>query len=278
MLGKLLKHEWKESWKIPVVLIGILWILAAMAGLTFISPMWQSELAGLNVLMVLVILAFYFSIIGVSIGIMLYMAIRFYKNMFTDEGYLTHTLPVSTHELLLSKIMVMSAWIFLSMAAIVVSLLIFGCLAAVFLMPEGHSFANLLKDLNRLVHEFILYLDKGVMSFIGSLLFLVVVSIISGTMMIVGSISIGQMVKKHKILGSVGAYFALSTVIQIVSTVVLIPLMFHWSSRYEAYTSADNVFQIMVPLYILIGILSLGISAGLYFLSEFLIRKKLNLD
>lgn len=278
MLGKLLKHEWKESWKIPVVLIGILWILAAMAGLTFISPMWQSELAGLNVLMVLVILAFYFSIIGVSIGIMLYMAIRFYKNMFTDEGYLTHTLPVSTHELLLSKIMVMSAWIFLSMAAIVVSLLIFSCLAVVFLMPEGHSFANLLKDLNRLVHEFILYLDKGVMSFIGSLLFLVVVSIISGTMMIVGSISIGQMVKKHKILGSVGAYFALSTVIQIVSTVVLIPLMFHWSSRYEAYTSADNVFQIMVPLYILIGILSLGISAGLYFLSEFLIRKKLNLD
>lgn len=278
MLGKLLKHEWKESWKIPVVLIGILWILAAMAGLTFISPMWQSELAGLNVLMVLVILAFYFSIIGVSIGIMLYMAIRFYKNMFTDEGYLTHTLPVSTHELLLSKIMVMSAWIFLSMAAIVVSLLIFGCLAAVFLMPEGHSFANLLKDLNRLVHEFILYLDKGVMSFIGSLLFLAVVSIISGTMMIVGSISIGQMVKKHKILGSVGAYFALSTVIQIVSTVVLIPLMFYWSRRYETYTSADNVFQIIAPMYLLIGILSLGISAGLYFLSEFLIRKKLNLD
>lgn len=278
MLGKLLKHEWKESWKIPVVLIGILWILAAMAGLTFISPMWQSELAGLNILMVLVIMAFYFSIIGVSIGIMLYMAIRFYKNMFTDEGYLTHTLPVSTHELLLSKIMVMSAWIFLSMAAIVVSLLIFSCLAAVFLMPEGHSFANLLRDLNRLVHEFILYLDKGVMSFIGSLLFLVVVSIISGTMMIVGSISIGQMVKKHKILGSVGAYFALSTVIQIVSTVVLIPLMFHWSRRYETYTSADNVFQIMAPMYLLIGILSLGISAGLYFLSEFLIRKKLNLD
>lgn len=278
MLGKLLKHEWKESWKIPVVLIGILWILAAMAGLTFISPVWQSELDGLNVLLVLVIMAFYFSIIGVSIGIMLYMAIRFYKNMFTDEGYLTHTLPVSTHELLLSKIMVMSAWIFLSTAAIVVSLLIFSCLAAVFLMPEGHSFANLLKDLNRLVHEFILYLDKGVMSFIGSLLFLVVVSIISGTMMIVGSICIGQMVKKHKILGSVGAYFALSTVIQIVSTVVLIPLMFYWSRRYEAYTSADNVFQLMAPMYLLIGIVSLGISAGLYFLSEFLIRKKLNLD
>ena len=96
MLGKLLKHEWKSVWKIPTILLCVLMGLAVLAGLGFASPIWDSGLEGLGVLAVLSWMVFYFAIMGVSMGIMLYLAVRFYRSMFTDEGYLTHTLPVTT--------------------------------------------------------------------------------------------------------------------------------------------------------------------------------------
>ena len=110
MLGKLLKHEWREIWKIPAILLGILLVVSVFAGSTFFAPVWDSELSGLGILAMLVWMLYYFAIIGVSIGVTLYLAIHFYKTMFTDEGYLTHTLPVTSHELLLSKILPMMAW------------------------------------------------------------------------------------------------------------------------------------------------------------------------
>ena len=95
MLGKLLKHEWRAVWKVPVLLIGILMITAVIAGGTFALPIWNSEWVGLPLSGVMLIMTFYFAMIAVSIGIMIYFAVRFYKNVFTDEGYLTNTLPVS---------------------------------------------------------------------------------------------------------------------------------------------------------------------------------------
>lgn len=69
MLGKLLKHEWKAVWKIPVLLIGILLAAAVMAGFTFHLPIWDSEWVGLPLSGVMMIITFYVAIIGVSLGI-----------------------------------------------------------------------------------------------------------------------------------------------------------------------------------------------------------------
>ena len=43
----------------------------------------------------------------------IYIAVRFYKNLYTDEGYLMHTLPVTPRQLLVSKLTVGSLWSFL---------------------------------------------------------------------------------------------------------------------------------------------------------------------
>lgn len=275
MLGKLMKHEWKAVWKVPAVLIIILQVIAVCAGFTFASPIWKSEMTGLGVLTVLIWMMFYFAIIGVNIGIMLFLAVRFYKNMFTDEGYLTHTLPVSTHQLLISKILPMAAWVFISMLGVVLSLMILGSMAIMFGKPSdvsfwefiGRTFSELAELLKR---EGIM--TTGIFNFIISLIFMMIISVFSGTMMIVGSISIGQMLGKHKVLGSIGAYFGISTVVQILLTVLLMPGMT------KMIHVSDNVFKALAPIYWGMGLLSIVISVGLYFLSEFLIRRKLNLD
>lgn len=270
MLGKLLKHEWRSTWKIPTILIGLLLILSFFSGLTFASPLWQSEMGGLELLVIMVWLVFYFALIGVSIGITLYMAIHFYRSMFTDEGYLTHTLPVTSHQLLISKIIPMMAWAALSTLGVMASIGIFGGMAILFLMPD-RSVLEVIRDGFRFFEEQGLF-DMGHAAWGISLLFIGIAGLISDAMIVVGSISIGQMVNKHKVLGSIGAYFAINTVIQVCMSCTSIPFMFN------SVNSADHVFEILTSTWWIMGVVSLLVSIGLYFLSEYLIRKKLNLD
>lgn len=271
MLGKLLKHEWKAVWKIPTILIGILLILAVLSGLPFIFPLWHSDIEGLDILVMVMWMVFYFALLSVGLGITVYLAIHFYKSMFTDEGYLTHTLPVTTHQLLISKILPMIAWSFLCIVGILASIMIFAGMAVVFLKPDNISFREvIIRVIEVLEDEKIL--QTGYVELMLSVVFLSIMGIINGVMTVVGSVSIGQLVNKHKVLGSIGAYFAINTVMQMCTGMVVLPVMF------ENFNRTFNIFRFLSNSYWIMGIIALFTSVGLYFLSVWLIRDKLNLD
>mgnify|MGYP001068676118 FL=1 len=275
MLGKLLKHEWKAVWKIPVLLIGILLAAAMMAGFTFHLPIWDSEWVGLPLSGVMMIITFYVAIIGVSLGITIYFAVRYYKNMFTDEGYLTNTLPVSSHQLLLSKVITMFSWDIISILAIAASVAIFmGMIILAFMEPgDGKTIVDGFWEL----FDMSIWDSPYMQEFEGfcvSMIVMVLASAFSNTMTIVASVTIGQMVRRHRILGAFGAYFAIGTVMQIISTVILFPYMI---------STFDNIyietpFPLMTAMYLIISAVSVIIGVGLYFLSEYLIRKQLELE
>ncbi|MGN1181311.1 MAG: hypothetical protein ACI4SD_08850 [Suilimivivens sp.] len=274
MLGKLLKHEWKSVWKVPAVLLGVMLVLSALAGTTFMLPVWDSDINGLELLVILIWMLFYFAIIGVSLGVTLYMAIHFYKSMFTDEGYLTHTLPVTSHELLISKILPIMAWSALTTIGIFASVGIFGGMAVAAFKPAAMTFGEIFERVLEELTQAGVFGNIGWEAFLGSLVFLGITGLINGAMMIVGSVSIGQLVGKHKVLGSIGAYFALNTVIQIVSSALIMPVMLVNVKNDDP----ASVFDVLAPTYFAIGVVAILVSAGLYFLSEYLIRRKLNLD
>ena len=275
MLGKLLKHEWKAVWKIPVLLIGILLAAAVMAGFTFHLPIWDSEWVGLPLSGVMMIITFYVAIIGVSLGITIYFAVRYYKNMFTDEGYLTNTLPVSSHQLLLSKVITMFSWDIISIIAIAASVAIFmGLIILAFMEPgDGKTIVDGFWEL----FDMSIWDSPYMQEFEGfcvSMIVMVLASAFSNTMTIVASVTIGQMVRRHRILGAFGAYFAIGTVMQIISTVILFPYMI---------STFDNIyietpFPLMTAMYLIISAVSVIIGEGLYYLSEYLIRKQLELE
>ena len=275
MLGKLLKHEWKAVWKIPVLLIGILLAAAMMAGFTFHLPIWDSEWVGLPLSGVMMIITFYVAIIGVSLGITIYFAVRYYKNMFTDEGYLTNTLPVSSHQLLLSKVITMFSWDIISILAIAASVAIFmGMIILAFMEPgDGKTIVDGFWEL----FDMSIWDSPYMQEFEGfcvSMIVMVLASAFSGTMTIVASVTIGQMVRRHRILGAFGAYFAIGTVMQIISTVILFPYMI--STFDNVYV--ETPFPLMTVMYLIISAVSVIIGVGLYFLSEYLIRKQLELE
>lgn len=104
MLTKLISHEWKDTFKVPALLLTITVLLSA-ASLVYFSVADQAS-AGtdLNVRNFVLYIACILILSGLSMILIIYFAIRFYKNLYTDEGYLMHTLPVKPWMLIVSKL------------------------------------------------------------------------------------------------------------------------------------------------------------------------------
>lgn len=280
MLGKLIKHEWKAVWKVPTLLIGILMIVAVVAGLTFSLPIWDSDWIGLPMSGIMLIMLFYVAMIGVGIGITIYLAVRYYKNMFTDEGYLTHTLPVTARQLLVSKVIVMSIWELIGSIAVLVSLAVFGGVTILSLASKEGEFASLVMNALKGVGQlWNIPFFKDFQLFGISTVFMELVSCFSGTMIFIAAITMGQMIRKHRILGSVGAYFAISTVIQMIAVIFMFPVMIKMVVDNDfLYRFETSPFSFYCILWIIISIVYLAVGAGLYVLSEYLLRRQLELE
>ncbi|MDF2820821.1 MAG: putative transporter, peremase protein [Clostridiales bacterium] len=113
MFGKLVKLEFKETAKTMLLAYIFLAILGLLAyGLSFTNI---SAATGILVFL------FVFSAVVIGIVTGLLMALRFNKTMFSSQGYLTHTLPVTPTQLYLSKILVAFFWNVVSFFAAVLS-------------------------------------------------------------------------------------------------------------------------------------------------------------
>ena len=106
MFGKLMKHELRATARI----IPLCWAAAAViTGLYLLVQkldiVWLKSAS-----VVFVVIA----VIAVSIVAVAVVAIRFSQTMFGSESYLSHSLPVPSGKLLLSKALVGVLWIFCS--------------------------------------------------------------------------------------------------------------------------------------------------------------------
>ena len=81
--------------------------MGALGGFGFLFSQ-ISELPDL--LIVLYLFAYVLIVIAASVMTQVLMIQRYYKNLFTDEGYLTNVLPVSATDHILSKMLVFGAW------------------------------------------------------------------------------------------------------------------------------------------------------------------------
>ncbi len=279
MLGKLLKHEWRAVWKIPTLLIGILLAVAVLSGLSFTLPIWDSEWIGLPLSGMMLFVLFYVCMIGLGLGITIYLAVRYYKSMFTDEGYLTHTLPVTSHQLLLSKVITMSVWELIGAAAVAMSMVVFGGIVLLSLAMKQSSFAlDFMEAVSELWELWESPYLNGFLEFAVSIVCLVLVSAVGGAMIIIGAVNLGQMARSHRILGAVGAYFGLNSVLQFISWVIMIPLMLRMMQNDSSIYYDESPFHVFTIFYVIEAVLFLLVSVGLYFLSEYLLRRQLELE
>lgn len=273
MLGKLIKHDLRTTWRIPVLLVGVLLIISLVTGGSIAMLIWSMEAGhewiGLPLSVFALVLLYYGALIAVNIGVTIYQAVHFYKSMYTDEGYLTHTLPATSHQLLISKAAVICIWNLVSVVGILLSILLLGgSLMA--------CFAEEFADIKYSIMEVMRFgLGRQMGGIFGSASIMAVVSVPYSAMVIIGSITIGQMLRKHRVLGAIGAYFGITSVVGMVSGVLSMVTMF---ASMAVISDAMDILSVYTPMYLIMAVIQVAAGVGLYFLSEYLIRKQLELE
>lgn len=277
MLGKLIKHEWRSVWKVPGA-VNLFLLLYTLAGiLSFHSSIWESDNKIIEALLILASIFYFISLIVISFTVMIYITVRFYRNVYTDEGYLTHTLPVSQQDIIFSKLLVAFIWIIITGIVIIIS--IFSVAVTVLSIQENVSIAEIWESFTMFFSkEYARHFKElfGISTLHGILLALITViaGIIQSILMIYASISLGQLLQKHKILGSFLGYLGIHTVLQILNSVLLAPVMF--SMRFDL-TAAEATAKILPYYYFNLGECII-LCIVFFLLTEFIMKKKLNLD
>ena len=120
MLGKLLKYDLKWVYKL-IIIFYILAITFSVIGRAF------STIENSLVFEIVSQIAFGTAIsmmVSSLINTLMRLWVRFNRNVYKDESYLTHTLPVRKQEIFISKVITGFIAIFTSMVVIIVSLFI----------------------------------------------------------------------------------------------------------------------------------------------------------
>lgn len=274
MFTKLLKQEMKATSKLLGILslavlgVGILEavILRMMIGGQDLGAASTAINSTLTSLMLFLSLAIFAYVLGVQI----FLIVRFYKNKFTDEGYLTFTLPVTCHQIFLSSLVSMVIWTVISgiVTALCVGIILVGGTSGLVETAFWRYIWDLVLELFEINAELVgdTYWPVMILN--------AVVTLFSGSVVTMTAFTLGAVVaKKHKIIAAFGASYLISMVTGIIQTVLMavVAAVFMGGSQ-DAGAAA---MQIMYYVELL---LQVAMLVGGYMLSVWLMKNKLNLS
>ncbi|WP_300379797.1 ABC transporter permease [Clostridium sp.] len=201
MLGKLIKYELKATARTLMPLY-IALLAFALINRLFMgsSNNMNSDLLG-GIPMMLSIFAYAFTMAAVFIITFFVIVQRFYKNLLGDEGYLMNTLPVKAWMNISSKLVTSIIWSIVSGIVAILSIIIMAF--------SQDILTNLFSGINNLTS----YLSQGYFGVAVELILYGFVSMISSTLMLYLSISIGHLFNKRRIFASFGSFIVINMII-----------------------------------------------------------------
>lgn len=293
MLGKLLKHEWKMTWKVPsllslfVVLVTIICLFSYQ--FIGIDNIHDESSAFLYSYMIIMVFLFNLMVISsASIIILVYFSYRFYKSMFTSEGYLTNTLPVKPSELIISKLLCAAFWsIIVTLLSLVgMVLMVFSTIDSIIVATGTGTMADFFHDLSEAAPRMIALFENytGVNFSVGVTLAILIpiLGCFSGVLLPYLCLSLGQLCKKHRVAAAVGYYFGSFVIIQIVTSLISLPFtiqkIFTLNLQAKGVESAISSFFTAFPSYFISLIIYLVTTIIAYCVTRYIVAKKLNLE
>ncbi len=197
MFWNLVRYEFKNVNKWYLALYGAVLALSGLIGIqakTYNNlPIKESQ----PILLVFLALVFGGLMITLGISTLILIIRRFKGSVYDRQGYLTLTLPVSEHQIILAKLLGAFIWSLISSAVLVLSIYII----LVIIEPNSVDFLAF-KDL------FQHYQDS-----IGLSLISFILSTISGILCIYLAISIGQLFNEYRTALAVLAYIVIHVVL-----------------------------------------------------------------
>ena len=297
MLGKLMKYEWKNIWKAgTLMLLGMLvvtvigCVVLRMPGGVVTGLLDNNDINATQSWFVLssfvaTLILYVIMLLASTWGMLIFLGIRFYRSMYTDEGYLSHTLPVTANQLFLSKVLVSGVWylfitigIGISVVALIVSLMtgiLNICeLSSVLTQYNGNIWefmADAFYELGRTYEE---EMGSNLSHYVITLLLTYVAGPFITMVTLFGALTIGQLSSKHKGFMGILAYAGLTILSSIIGSTVQSAFMFGTNVM-----SSSGGFSVTTNMaYDINVITSLLIAAIMYGVSYYIMNRKLNLD
>lgn len=267
MLGKLLKQDFRATARIMLPLYVAVPVLGLFTNL--ITHLCENQDGFLiNAISMLVSFVFSLSLIAAVVTTIVLMVLRFYRNLMTDEGYLMFTLPVSTTELIFSKLIVSVVWFLGTFAVDALGMLLSGMLGGY----EDFFRFRFVFTFNVPYNIPITQAQAGWLA--AGVDVLVILCGLALCLMTYAAMAIGQSFKKNKGLMSVVFFFVLWIGTRIVLTLI-------FGAFYGSATSAVNTMTVLQALWTVLGCACVGALAfcvGFFFLTHGMLRKHLNLQ
>ncbi len=266
MLGKLIKYDLKYGAKAFIILHTILIISCILGRLLFVNKLdFANSNSALYSYIVLFITMFILIFTAINLGVIAMVAIRFYRNLFSDEGYLTWTLPATPTAQLWAKIVSGTLWYILDMLIITLSL---------FILITGENvtsaYAKIAPDINNA-----LGMPLGTWGFY--LLVICLFTSISGVVSIYLCIAVGQLFPGHRVLCSIIFYFVLSAVLQVIILGLMIALGLFSSPYMDSAATGKDAVEYLFAILKLSGIVAFVSTIIEYFIIHYILSKKINL-
>lgn len=265
MLRKLLKYEIKATARIflplYVVLLSFAIINRSIAAISILE--WQAP----EVISMIIYISI---LVGMVVVTFIMMIQRFYKNLLSEEGYLMFTLPTKPWKHITSKLLVSMMWTIASGIA---------ALLSIFIIFSRINTGLFIRAIISFYADF--YSFFGTSSILFTLEFLLagIISLASGVLIIYASIAVGHLFNRHRILASVGAFIALSTLTQILYVIAVFFLNVIRIPQ-QLYTIQDfRSIQPYIHIVMWLIIISHGLlSSGYFMVTNYILSKRLNLE
>lgn len=262
MFGKLLKYEFKSIGKWYFALNAAVIAIAAILSFTIKQFTQQADNAGVfgtvidKMLPLTLSLTFGALITGSLLSTLLIIINRFSKNIFGREGYLTLTLPVTSHQIILSKLV---ASFICSLFNLII--LIFGI--AILIVPMV-DFKDVVETLSKVIKAEYILDNAFILSYL-------LVSSLASILLLYFAISIGQLFSNRRGLMAFIAYFALMILFSAATTYLNLKVFgFESTSEVLPYKEHVYLYVIIVEEFVEMLICYLG--------THFIIKNKLNIQ
>ena len=276
MLKKLLKYDLKtvlKYWWIAALSSFVLsfaggWSISVFMNEKELPPALYIVATIVSIVAILGIVIFYF-----ATAVFIYT--RFYKNFFTDEGYLTFTLPVKRTQLLNSKLI--TSLIANSMTVLVIFIdgIIAVCIGLAAFFPSKEQLYTFWNDMGvEIIDSVGFYL---IVYFIEAVLLILLCGLLA-TLFVFCCITVASIIaKKAKIITAIGIYYLASSIF---SSLLSIFWLFGINSiSYWLDSIPSNYVHPVLTLLLLLVIFFVGIlCVAFYSLQYWMLDRKLNLS
>lgn len=275
MLRKLLKYDFQSVFKYWWIAAITSFVLSLIGG-GFVTPIASGKETPAMVMIASIIVLSLVVLSNAAFALLSEILVfaRFYKNFFTDEGYLTFTLPVKRIYLLNSKLILSVTTTFVTGVVCVINILTLLAIGFSKTVFTKEFFVNLIEVISKTFNQLGVYL----IIYILEALLLFILSIVFSSLFLFCCITFAAIItKKAKVITAIGIYYFANSIF---SSIVQILYLFGFTSISSLLEKIPEYsVNAVVALMLLVAVLFMAaFSYILYILQYWMIDKKLNLS